>query len=165
MTEGFTPFYFGERVSDNIILRQSALDYLKGTRADFFGANFSRTYHENLVKSALDSAKVAELDRDNNPYAEAIRYGSMARYGLQDRYKAPTQKISAEEANERFGLEGQLHFDKPITAEAAQLMMQLKQEEIERNQIISSYDASGLENVAAFGVNMAASMLDPFQFG
>lgn len=165
MTEGFTPFYFGERVSDNVILRQTALDYLKGTRADFFGANFSRTYHENLVKSALDRAKVAELDRDNNPYAEAIRYGSMARYGLQDRYKAPTQKISAEEANERFGLEGQLHFDKPITAEAAQLMMRLKQEEIERNQIISSYDASGLENVAAFGVNMAASMLDPVQFG
>lgn len=28
MTEGFTPFYFGERVSDNVILRQQALDYV-----------------------------------------------------------------------------------------------------------------------------------------
>lgn len=165
MTEGFTPYYFGERTADNVLMRQQALDYLKGPASDFFGANFSRTYHENLVKSALDRAKVAELDRDNNPYAEAMRYGSLARYGLQDRYKPPTQKISAEEANERFGLDGQLHFDKPITAEAAQMMMNLKQEEIQRNQIINSYDAGGWDNVAAFGVNMVASMLDPVQLG
>lgn len=165
MTEGFTPYYFGERTADNIIMRQQGLDYLKGPASDFFGANFSRTYHENLVKANLDRAKVAELDRDNNPYAEAMRYGSLARYGLQDRYKPPTQKISAEEANERFGLDGQLHFDKPITAEAAQFMMNLKQEEIQRNQIINSYDAGGWDNVAAFGVNMAATMLDPIQLG
>lgn len=165
MAEGFTPYYFGERTADNVLMRQQGLDYLKGSASDFFGAHFSRTYHENLVQSALDRAQVAELDRDNNPYAEAMRYGSLARYGLQDRYKAPTQKISAEEANERFGLEGQLHFDKPITAEAAQYMMNLKQEEIQRNQIINSYDAGGWDNVAAFGVNMAATMLDPIQLG
>ena len=65
MTEGFTPYYFGERTADNIIMRQQGLDYLKGPASDFFGANFSRTYHENLVKANLDRAKVAELDRDN----------------------------------------------------------------------------------------------------
>ncbi len=28
MTSGFTPYYFGPRVQDNVLLRQQALDYL-----------------------------------------------------------------------------------------------------------------------------------------
>ena len=38
MTNGFSPFDFGSEPDDNILLRQTGLDYLKSSRGLYFGA-------------------------------------------------------------------------------------------------------------------------------
>ncbi len=73
-------------------------------------------------------------------------------------------RISADEANEKYGLGGQLKFDEPIYESAAQLMYRRKVDENDRAYLISSGSTTGSRQAASFGVGMAATLLDPINF-
>jgi hypothetical protein len=167
MTNGFSPFDFGSEPDDNILLRQTGLDYLKSSRGQFFKASTGLTLSRNLTQSAFDKAEVDELDRKETPWGEGFRRAVLASKGLDldTYYKAPSRRLSVEEANERFGIEGALTFDKPIREDAARRLQELKQEELEKLDIIKRYDATPLEKVGQIGLDIVATMMDPVQLG
>ena len=67
--------------------------------------------------------------------------------------------ISPELANERYAL-ADLRFNEPITEEAAQLLRDRKQAELDRAYILSS-DQNALTKIAGMGTGMVASLVDP----
>lgn len=74
--------------------------------------------------------------------------------------------ITPQEANERFGLDGALVFDKEIDEGEAIGRQRIKLEEVENNWIIQKYQENRSSNltdnvVTDFGFGMAVSMLDP----
>lgn len=72
--------------------------------------------------------------------------------------------LDPEEANQKYGLGGQLKFDEPIKEEAAQLMHRRKVDEIDRAYLISSGQSSGMRQAGSFAVSMAATLIDPINF-
>lgn len=74
-------------------------------------------------------------------------------------------KINPDQANERFGLGGQLTFDEPIFESAAKLMYDRKVAELRREQLISNGSTDIFRGLTGLGMSMAASLLDPVNFG
>jgi hypothetical protein len=72
--------------------------------------------------------------------------------------------LDPEEANQKYGLGGQLKFDEPIKEEAAQLMHRRKVDEIDRAYLISSGQTTGMRQAGSFAVSMAATLIDPINF-
>lgn len=66
--------------------------------------------------------------------------------------------LSAEEATERFGVEGRLKFDKPISEAMAAWRQTIHQREAFRDEVISNADVGALE---LMGAGIAGSILDP----
>lgn len=81
----------------------------------------------------------------------------------KDNYSYESRMLDPEEANSLYGIKGRLKFDSPIREKAAQLMHQRKYGEIYRQQVLSQ--GTTTQNVAGFGVGMAASLLDPLNVG
>lgn len=82
------------------------------------------------------------------------------------RFERTGKKISPQEANELYGLDGALVFDKDIDEGEAIARQRVKLTEVENNWIINKYreqrDFSLTDNVVTdFGFGMAVSMLDP----
>ena len=75
-----------------------------------------------------------------------------------------SRKLSSDEANEEFGIEGQLTFNNPIYANAAQIMRDRKQAEIDRGYMMSTGSTSWLRIAGGLGVGFAATALDPINF-
>jgi len=73
--------------------------------------------------------------------------------------------ISADEANERYGLNGLLKFDEPITPSAAQLMMERKLEEQELEFISGTGLTTTGRRIAGLGTSMGATLVDPINLG
>lgn len=167
MTDGFSPFTFGSDPYDNLLLRQSGLENIKSSTWDFHKASTGLTLSRNFVKSMLDRAEVEELDRKSTPAGEALRMATLGSKGLDidTYYKAPSRKLSVEEANSKFGIEGALTFDKPIREDAARRLYELKQDELERINIIQRHDTNLLNGITQFGLDVVATMMDPVQLG
>lgn len=66
--------------------------------------------------------------------------------------------LSAEEANDRFGVPGRLSFDKPVSASIAAWQQGLAQREAFREEVVANADVGPLE---ALGASLAGSILDP----
>ncbi len=66
--------------------------------------------------------------------------------------------LSAEEANQRFGVAGRLSFDKPVSESMAGWRQSLAQREAFRDAVVSNADVGPLE---ALGASLAGSILDP----
>lgn len=119
--------------------------------------NFYKTLGEDALYHSPTSAvnRITSLNLEKQ-----TDFSSLA--GGIDMSPAFTPRIlDPKEANEKYGMHGQLHFDEPITESAAQLMYQRKVDENDRDYQISSGSTSGFRNVSGFGVSMAASLLDP----
>lgn len=69
--------------------------------------------------------------------------------------------LTPEEANSRYGLEGQLSFDRPVTAKIAGRMRDLKREELRRQSVMSRGQGGAFEVAGSLGAGLAASLLDP----
>ncbi|WP_312782002.1 hypothetical protein [Brevundimonas sp.] len=66
--------------------------------------------------------------------------------------------LSAEEATERFGVEGRLKFDQPISEAMAAWRQTIHQREAFRDEVISNAEVGALE---LMGAGIAGSILDP----
>lgn len=73
------------------------------------------------------------------------------------------ERLTPEEANKRFGMEG-LTFDDPTNEGVARLLQQRHQEQANRNFLLSQGDDSLARTLAGAGVSMASSMLNPLDF-
>ena len=69
-----------------------------------------------------------------------------------------SKELSIEQANETYGIEGHLQFDKAVTEDRAIELMAIKQRELARADVLSRSTVGGIEQ---FGVSLAASLLDP----
>ena len=71
--------------------------------------------------------------------------------------------LSPDQANEEFGIDGQLSFDKQVTRAYARALYDLKIEELRREDIFSR--ASGWDMAAGFLASFAVTALDPINVG
>lgn len=73
----------------------------------------------------------------------------------------PVEMLSAEAANERYGIEGELSFDGPTPATTAADLNQLKRDEVRRRDAMARRGGGFLETASMFGVGLGVSALDP----
>ncbi len=91
-------------------------------------------------------------------------FNGVRRFTELDLEKMGGNKISPDEANQRFGLGGELKFDEPITEAGAQMMYRRKVDELDRNYLIARGSTTGVRSASGMVVGMASSMLDPINF-
>lgn len=75
------------------------------------------------------------------------------------RVSSGAQKLSPEEANARYGIEGALSFDKPVTDSEAAFRAANKRDELFRRNVLEHNDSIG--PLSAFGYSVAGSVMDP----
>jgi hypothetical protein len=105
-------------------------------------------YYGNLAYDALY----------HSPVSAAYRWSDLTQEENDDR----TDLLSAKDANQQFGMDGEINFDEPIRAGAAQIIQSRKLVEDRRNYLLQSggTDHWG-RRVTGFGVSMAAQLVDP----
>jgi hypothetical protein len=69
--------------------------------------------------------------------------------------------LTPKEANERFGIEGELSFDGPTRAAEAQLLNRWKRDELKRQNVLSRATPGILPGAARFGVGLLVQAVDP----
>jgi hypothetical protein len=69
--------------------------------------------------------------------------------------------LTPKEANERFGIEGELSFDGPTRAAEAQLLNRWKRDELKRQNILSRATPGILPGAARLGVGLLVQAVDP----
>jgi hypothetical protein len=99
----------------------------------------------------------------HSPFSGTYRLSqlSLEKY---DFFNPDGRTLQPKEAADKYGLGGQLSFSEPIKESAAQLMMQRKIDENDRNYVISSGMNSGYRQAAGIGIGMAATLIDPINF-
>ena len=96
----------------------------------------------------------------HSPFSGVYRMSEMAIEG-SDYLNPGGNVLQPQEANDKYGMGGQLKFDEPIKEDAARLMLNRKVAENDRAYISQSGATTGFRQVAGFGVGMAASLVDP----
>jgi hypothetical protein len=74
-------------------------------------------------------------------------------------------KLTPEIANEKYGMGGQLKFDKPVSDTYARGMMELKSRELRNQEKLNKGPQNIVAKTAQFGAGIAASTLDPINIG
>lgn len=69
--------------------------------------------------------------------------------------------LTPEDANEKFGIAGELTFDRPIGAVTASKLRDMKREELARRNVYRRARGGAAETLAQLGVGFAVSALDP----
>jgi len=94
---------------------------------------------------------------------EEARLGRMqaagGRFGFRQNPDTPI--ISKEEANEKYGIKGQLSFDQDIREGEAKLIHQYRQDQQKRDYVLSRSDPGVVNSAIRLGAGFAATALDP----
>jgi hypothetical protein len=69
--------------------------------------------------------------------------------------------LTPQEANDRFGIPGELSFDQPVRAGQAQVLNRWKREELKRQNILSRSTPGVLPGAARLGVGLLVQVVDP----
>ncbi len=148
---------------------------IRGSR--FTGGNsIDRMLEINNIRTYTESSYEQRRDYDNvvaqHGKRKIARHGS-ARYGaaklpftsedLERNYPGFNEEeikfIEPEEANEKYGIDGQLKFDEPVSNLEAYLLKQRKEEEIKFNYVLDK--AYGSQFWKGMGIEMGMALLDP----
>lgn len=81
-----------------------------------------------------------------------------ARQAQRDRFNGTDSRLTAEEANERYGVPGRLTFDGPISEPIAAWQNSLRRREAFRDEVIANADVSPLQLI---GAGFAGAIFDP----
>jgi hypothetical protein len=117
--------------------------------------------------SGIDAA--GEESAISNPIASILRYGEQREarrgeivFGKKTYRKEPDSPlIEPGEANEKFGIKGQLGFDKPIREKEARLLNEWATERLERENILRRSDKTLVAGAGRLGAGLLAQALDP----
>lgn len=142
---------FTERPVASDHFQESGFDQLSGA-----GTAFGTAFEDQLQDNPLaDLSHVNQLSM-----ARSGAYVGGGRVMAQrNPFFSPT--LSPEEANARFGIDGQLKFDRPVRQKEAELLHGWKTEAIQRQDILARADQSGLAQGERFGARLLAMALDP----
>jgi len=94
----------------------------------------------------------------NSP-TSAIVTGMDLAYASDDFTFKSSETLNPQEANEKYGLKGELKFSSPIKESAAKIMYDRKYYELQRREVLGQ-GTSG-QNLVGFGTGMAATLIDP----
>jgi hypothetical protein len=98
---------------------------------------------------AWDLGGYASSERATQQYEQ--RFGQPTRAGTyMFRPGTETPQLEPDAANERYGIPGQLSWDKPVHEGEAQLLNQWKREELQRNDILERSTPGAVPAVARF---------------
>ena len=115
--------------------------------------------------SATDTEFQGSLFEDvlaNSP-TSAIVTGMDLAYANDDFTFKSSEMLNPQEANEKYGLKGELKFSSPIKESAAKIMYDRKYYELQRREVLGQ-GTSG-QNLVGFGTGMAATLMDPLNIG
>lgn len=97
-----------------------------------------------------------------NPLPSLLRANNRLQTELQDEFSAnPTPKLSPDEANLKFGIEGHLKFDTDTADSTAKSLYDLKRQELQRQDVFRRAQGGVAETVGSFMVGLGVSALDP----
>jgi hypothetical protein len=122
------------------------LDLLPATFGEGFGASFDEQMTRNPTASLL------------RMFDRAQYYSSTDEFGNEMPARTPSRMLTADEANEKYGIAGKLKFDQDIPEPVAQQLRTLKEEEVQRQDVMRRAQA-GLGTALTSG--LVASILDP----
>lgn len=127
----------------------------KRTREQIFSPENYRTSYDNFQFGMIDTlGAVAGDTLMHNPVPALER--------LKDSlYSDRGPTILPEEANKKYGLDGAITFDAPVTETYARGMMELKQKEQRNKEIINKGSKGVFPGAAKFAVGLGVSMTDP----
>lgn len=94
----------------------------------------------------------------NSP-TSAVATGMDLAYANDDFTFKSSETLNPQEANEKYGLKGELKFSSPIKESAAKIMYDRKYYELQRREVLGQ-GTSG-QNLVGFGTGMAATLIDP----
>jgi len=94
----------------------------------------------------------------NSP-TSAVATGMDLAYASDDFSFKSSETLDPQEANEKYGLKGELKFSSPIRESAAKIMYDRKYYELQRREVLGQ-GTSG-QNLVGFGTGMAATLMDP----
>jgi predicted nucleic acid-binding Zn-ribbon protein len=110
----------------------------------------------------LGSMRSAELDTEQSgAYATAMEGGRSGRV----RVSPITPLLTADEANEQYGIKGALKFDTPTREGAAKLLNGWTTERLKREDILRRADQSLSSGATRLGAALLAQALDPINIG
>lgn len=153
--------FLTRRISDNDIWRQTA--ELPATFGESLGASFDMPTLSEVVNEGAD---VFEADRGITPEERGrlmFKYNPetnrVEKWSPDKGFDIP-ERLSPKELNEKYG--DLIKFDKPMTDAAAQLLYNIKREEVIRNSILAR-GPGGMAVVPQFGAALLGMATDPLE--
>lgn len=129
------------------------------------GLSLSTAFEESRslfgFKPLQDLSEIAKLRGHKGTELFGVNAGAFDLMRDKEIDGNPTSRLlDPDEANETFGIEGQLKFTVPISEDEAKFIKTRKLEEIERNYILQQ-NKGFMNNLATFGVEFVADITDP----
>jgi len=151
----FSAPLFSAPVARNEALWATGLDAYPTSTGDALSAAWDRTLRFNptasigrwLGRQYPDWPGSSFVDAEGRPIA--------------DPQPQPVERLSAEEANARFGLDGQLKFDDGVPLPVAEELAALKREELRQADIAKRSPGGFVQGAGELAVGFAGSAIDP----
>lgn len=151
----FSAPLFSAPVARNEALWATGLDAYPTSTGDALSAAWERTLRFNptaslgrwLGRQYPDWPGSSFVDAEGRPIA--------------DPQPQPVERLSAEEANARFGLDGQLKFDDGVPLPVAEELAALKREELRQADIAKRSPGGFVQGAGELAVGFAGSAIDP----
>lgn len=154
------------RVDSNEQLTELGIDALDSTFGQYTGALWDEPTLVGDIGRFID--RTSER-RKLRPTIHAPS-GAPARFvrgllGFRDEFPNPSYdpsgRMSDTDANEQFGIPGELTFKGPVPRAVAQDLWEGKRAELARNDIYGRFKGGAAQQVAGFGVGLISQALDP----
>lgn len=120
------------------------------------GTAFADNWFHTPVYSLIRHDQMAAAAADQGPIIAGGRGGV-----LRAPNPNPSPMLDPDQANAQYGVEGELHFDKPVRQSQAELMNGWKIDELKRRDQLNRSDSDLASEVGRFGAGALAGVLDP----
>lgn len=158
------PNFFFEKDTPDPFVENNAINLVETPFAEAIKASVSNSIRQNSpLNLAHRSIELMEAKQEqqyvvNRDDTDPLQWGRP----VEGEYKQ-RKVLTREQANEQFGIAGELNFDGNITEDAAKIIKTRKEEEIQIRDTIAN--AHGIvKNGAMFGTELVAALLDPVNF-
>lgn len=132
-------------IEENVALRSQGLGAYPSSSSEVLGATAEEAWVTNPIPSLWQTMKANPIHRER----------------VLAPFLPEPKTITPEEANQKYGIEGELKFDEPIFDDVAQDYHKMKRDELARRDIYQRSKGGALLSTAQFGVGLGVSIVDP----